>query len=246
MSEQYGVDGPSIRGTLRSRLLINTLVDPDEVTPHLPDGVRPHVASEGTIVGCCLLDIAEVRPAPMPSLVGGRLRAVAHRFSVEWDDEFGETHIGVYVPTRHTNSRAAIFLGGRWFPGVHRPANIEFIDEQHHLEWNVRPTAQTNDYSLRLKASTDGLSDSMPSEPIGATCVGAAIGLSPDHRGELEAARMEPSHRRAQLVRLDDLHSDFLARFTTAVPAPSYLMRDVDVVWTRERAPRPSPQRVSA
>ena len=53
-----------------------------------------------------------------------------------------------------------------------------------------------------------------------------------------EAARMEPDHRRALLVEIDDLDSTFLGRFPTAQRAPSYLMRDVDVTWTKLPAPR--------
>jgi hypothetical protein len=49
---------------------------------------------------------------------------------------------------------------------------------------------------------------------------------------------MEPEHRRAVQVEIDDLDSAFLARFSTARQATSYLMRDVDVTWTKARAPR--------
>jgi hypothetical protein len=52
---------------------------------------------------------------------------------------------------------------------------------------------------------------------------------------------MTPRHRDAQLVNIDDLESAFLASFATAVAAPSYVMRDVDVTWTRERPPPLSP-----
>lgn len=234
-----------MRGTLRSRLLINTLVDPDEVAPHLPAGVRPHVIGDGTIVGCCLLDIAVVRPEPLPAVFGARLRAVAHRISVEWDDDLGVTEVGVYVPTRHTDSRPAIVAGGRWFPGVHRRAKFELVDDGHRLDWSVAPTDQTTRYGLTVSASMVAVSTPPPFEPIGAICVGAAIGLSPDHHGVLEAARMNPNHRRAELVQVNHLESEFLAQFTTAEPAPSYLMRDVDVIWTKAPWHRDSPEPAS-
>lgn len=44
---------------------------------------------------------------------------------------------------------------------------------------------------------------------------------------------MNPNHRRAELVQVNHLESEFLAQFTTAEPAPSHLMRDVDVIWTK-------------
>src|SRR2546422_10990160 len=114
----------AIRGTIRRRLLVNAVVDPDEAARHLPAGLRPPEVTGGTVVGCCLLDIDSIRPASLPGIVGTRLRAAAHRISVEWEDEMGATTIGVYVPIRHTDSRAARVLGGRWFPGVHRRASI--------------------------------------------------------------------------------------------------------------------------
>jgi hypothetical protein len=123
---------------------------------------------------------------------------------------------------------------------------LELIDDGHRLDWHIEPTDHTKQYGLTISASTEPGSGSTASDPIGAICVGASIGVSPDHHDVLEAARMTPNHRRAQLVHVDDLQSEFLAQFTTAEPAPSYLMRDVDVVWTRERAPRTSREGVSA
>ena len=52
-SERFGVDS-----------WVNSLVDPDEVAGHLPAGLRPHVGSTGgTIVGCCMIEIADIRMA---------------------------------------------------------------------------------------------------------------------------------------------------------------------------------------
>lgn len=48
-----------VRGVLRRRLLVNAVVDPDEAAARLPICLRPHETPLGTVVGCCLLDIAE-------------------------------------------------------------------------------------------------------------------------------------------------------------------------------------------
>ena len=230
-----------MRGTIQRRLLVNALVDPDEAARHLPVGLRPHVIDGGTVVGCCLLDIGAIRPASLPAGVGMRLRAAAHRVSVEWEDEVGATTVGVYVPVRHTDSRAARVLGGRWFPGVHRRASIELTDDGRCLRWSVEPGDRVSEYGVRVAASVTSTSSSTRCEPIGGTCLTATVGLSPDHHGGLEAARMEPEHRRAVPVEIGDLDSGFLAGFTTARRAPSYLMREVDVTWTEVRAPRSAP-----
>jgi hypothetical protein len=238
MSTQNGVNQRTMRATIRSRLLVNALVDPDEAAQRLPNGLRPHVTGHGTVVGCCLLDIAAIRPARLPAMIGTSLGAAAHRISVEWDDDAGATTVGVFVPLRLTNSLAAIALGGRVFPGVHRRASVELTQDAERVAWSVEAADEPGAYSVRVDALTRGTSPSVASEPIGGTCLSAEVGLSPARDGVLEAAQMTPRHRHAQAVDIHDLDSAFLASFTSAVPAPSYLMCDVDVTWTRERVPR--------
>lgn len=52
-------------GTIRHRLLVNSWLDPDEISPLLPEGIRPHVGANGGVVaGCCLIEIAAQRLSP--------------------------------------------------------------------------------------------------------------------------------------------------------------------------------------
>lgn len=237
MSRQAPNADRAVRGTIRRRLLVNAVVDPDEAARRLPRGVRPHVTSDGTVVGCCLLEIEAIRPAGLPAVMGQRLRAVAHRVSVEWDDGAGETEIGVYVPVRHTDSRLAVALGGRWFPGVHERARIEVSSSGPDLRWSSEPLDAAN-LGMRVEVSDCGdVAAGASCDPVGATCLGAAVGVSPDRRGRLEAARMEPSHRDARAVTVDVLESGFIGSFSSAVLSTSYLMRDAEVTWTRAAAP---------
>ena len=61
MSEQeVGLRG--IAGQIRSRLLVNALIDPDEAVAVLPPGLRPPVIADATVAGCCLLELEQVRP----------------------------------------------------------------------------------------------------------------------------------------------------------------------------------------
>jgi len=220
---------------MRRRLLINALVDPDEAASRLPPGLRPHVTELGTVVGCCLLELAHVRPARLPAAAGITIRAAAHRISAEWDDGSAEPVVGVHVPARRTDARLAVALGGRWFPGVHGPARVGILATADNLAWRVD---DDHGFGIRVTASTAPNPTAMASEPVGDTCVSAAIGLSPDRHGRLEAVRMEPDHRSARTVKLEDLHSTFLAKFATARPAPAYLMEDIGVTWTPARAAR--------
>jgi hypothetical protein len=236
MSEQDHDHGPTIRGTIRRRLLVNAAVDPDEASSHLPDGLRAHVTELGTVVGVCLLEIDAIRPAGLPAVVGRRLRAVAHRISVEWDDDSGRPVTGVYVPVRHTDSRLAVGIGGRWFPGVHERARVDVTAFENGLRWRSEPLDAAG-LGVRVEVSYRGdVQAAAVSETVGTTCLGASIGVSPDRHGRLEAAHMEASHRRAREVMVEDLESEFLKGFRTAEPTASYLMCDAEVTWTRATA----------
>lgn len=227
----------AVRGTIRRRLLVNAVVDPDEAARRLPRGVRPHLTDDGTVVGCCLLEIEAFRPGGLPAFVGQRQRAAAHRISVDWDDGAGETVTGVYVPLRHSDSGLAVALGGRWFPGVHERADIEVLASELDLRWRVDPYEAVGlGVRVSVSLSADAVAGARCGQ-VGATCLGAAVGVSPDRRGRLEAARMEPAHRDARAVTIEGLESGFLDSFSTARLSSSYLMCDADVTWTRAEPP---------
>jgi hypothetical protein len=226
---------PTVQGILRRRLLLNALVDPAEAATRLPPGLRPHRTPVGTVVGCCLLEIEHLRPTGLPAALGVRMRAAAHRISVEWENEDGDRVVGVYVPERRTDSRLAVALGGRWFPGVHRPADIVVRDRAEGFTCAVRG----GDCSITAQVKVaDAASTDLACDPIAGACIGADVGLSTTHRGRLEGARMEPSRRAAREVVVEAFESTFLAGFATAEPAPAYLMQDVPVTWARAAAPR--------
>lgn len=229
MSEQVSLRS-AVKGTIRSRLLVNAVVDPDEAAMRLPQGLRPHVTPEGTVVGCCLLEIEHIRPALLPAGAGRRLRAAAHRISAEWEREAAGTTVGVYVPMRHTDSHLAVALGGRCFPGAHSRARIEQSDSTDVLRWDVE---SSDGFAISVVAAIgDGTDQPVDRDATGRTCLDATIGLSPDRTGVLEGACMQPEHRQARAVTIEHLDSAFLTGFSSARPASSYLMRDVDVVWT--------------
>jgi hypothetical protein len=73
---------------------------------------------------------------------------------------------------------------------------------------------------------------------VAGTCLAATVGLSADHRGTLEAARMQPDRREAREVIVQKLESRFIAGFRSARPAPSYLMENVAVTWSVASPPQ--------
>lgn len=227
----------NIVGTITQRLLVNAWVDPDEVSAMLPPGLRPHVGSTGGVVaGCCMIEIAHARPWPAPRPIGVSLRAAAHRISIEVGP-VEEPKLAVYVPVRHTDSRPAILAGGRVFPGVHVPARINIARNDQTLSWDVSEVAGSVDrFGINAAAARNG--------PIAMGCevadivIGTTLGLSPGRRPtQLEAVEMLPARSEAQLVELELLESAFLSSFSSAVPAETLLMTDVDVTWQRSHHP---------
>lgn len=230
-----------MRGVLRRRILVNAVVDPEEAAARLPVGLRPHETPLGTVVGCCLLDISELRPHRLPAAVGIRQRAAAHRISVEWEDEGGDTVIGVWVPARRTDARLAVAVGGRWFPGVHRSAHVSLDVAPQRVSWRVD---DGEDFFIDVDASVpDGPGDLC--DVVAGTCLTATLGVSADHAGRLEAARMAPDGRDARPVHIERVSSRFIENFRTAQPAPSYLMENVAVTWSPAAVPRSTAQRVA-
>lgn len=237
MSTKTSWSSTAMQGVLRRRLLVNAIVDPDEAATRLPPGVQPHVTGQGTVVGCCLLEIEHIRLALLPRGLGRSLRATAHRISAAWVDGDGNTVVGVYVPVRHTDSRLASAIGGRLFPGVHGRAQFAVSGSSNMLRWQNDPL-DPGELGIRVAVSFQGAAQPVASaDLVGVTCLGAAVGVSPDHRGRLEAARMDLSHHDAREVNIEALDSPFIDSFDTAERSTSHLMSDVDVVWTRAAVP---------
>lgn len=226
----------SARGRISSRLLLNALADPTEVASRLPEGVRPHVSEDdATVVGACLLEIHDLRPRGLPAIAGVGIRAVAHRISVEWTTPSGGTDIGVYVPMRHTDSRLASMLGGRWFPGVHRHAPVDVVRTPTHLDWRVGRPESDPGFALEVRVDiSTPVIDQTPK--VCAACVDATVGLSPDHQGQLEVAHMVPERRDVRAVHVEELRSTFFEGFASATPAMAYLMEDLGVRWSADPA----------
>ncbi len=95
---------PAIRGIIRRRILLNYRVAPDSVQRVLPSNFRPKLVKGHAIAGICLIRLENVRPKGFPSFTGISSENSAHRIAVEWNDESGRLHEGVFVPRRDTDS----------------------------------------------------------------------------------------------------------------------------------------------
>ncbi len=128
---------PTINGIISRRLLLNYRIAPDVVRGILPERFRLKLVNGYAICGICLIRLEEIRPKGLPKLLGISSENSAHRIAVEWEDDAGQPHEGVYVPRRDTNSRLNALAGGRIFPGVHHFSQFTVSDEKGRISLQV-------------------------------------------------------------------------------------------------------------
>ena len=132
-----------VRGTIARRLLVNFRVDPEIARHQLPRGFELKLVGGYAMAGICLVRLEHERPFPLPRVLGLSSENAAHRFAVFQIDRDGARHECVYIARRHSGSLMNVAIGGRVFPGEHRPAR--FV---------VRETAEAIELSMR---GSDGL-----------------------------------------------------------------------------------------
>ena len=127
-----------VQGTIARRLLVNFRVDPDVARRLLPRGFEPKLVRGYAVGGICLVRLEHERPFPLPRVLGQSSENAAHRFATFRVDEDGRRHECVYIARRHSGSLVNIAVGGRIFPGEHRPARFAVRETAEALEISMR------------------------------------------------------------------------------------------------------------
>ena len=129
---------PAIKGTIRRRLLVNFRVDPAIMQAQLPPRFAPKLHGGWAIAGICLIRLEDIRPRPLPGLVGFSSENAAHRVAVTWTDDSGEAREGVFIPRRDTGSLLSHLAGGRLFPGEHHRATFAVHEDAEAIDLQMR------------------------------------------------------------------------------------------------------------
>lgn len=232
---------PAIHGVIDRRILVNYRVDGEVMASRLPPPFRPHLVRGFAIGGICLIRLKDVRPGGVPRRWGWRSENAAHRIAVEWDDDRGVIRRGVYIPRRDTDSRLSVFIGGRFFPGVH-----------HHAAFDVDETAQrlavaihSDDARTRLSVVAD-VSDTFPRSSIFADLAEASrffeqgsVGYSTTKRPtrfdglELDCRRWDVAPLAVGQVRSSVFDDPEQFPAGSVAFDCALLMRDIDHTWRR-------------
>lgn len=219
---------PVLAATVERRLLVNYRVDAELVARLLPAGPRPQVLGGAAVAGICLTRLARVRPGGLPGQVGIRTENAAHRIAVCWDDPAGgPPRAGVFIPLRHTSSRAGALLGGRLFPGLH-----------HRARFAVQESARQVSIAVTAPDGTIGPGRrGHPGEGLAGQCPlhgpGRGVGLLPHGIDGLLTRQRPAAPRRYRAA-----HPELDGEASRDHPCPVELLRRPAAVPTRQRAPR--------
>ena len=230
---------PQIHGIIRRRILVNFRVDPAVMQRLLPEPFRPKLLGDAALAGICLIRLEQLRPRPLPAVVGLSSENAAHRVAVQWKTPSGEDREGVYIPRRDSNSLVNRLVGGRLFPGEHHRAEFSVVDRADEIELSMKSADQRVAVELRGKVS-----GALPGSSKFGTLQAAsdffergAVGYSETSRGdELDGVCLVTRGWRVEPLSVDRVESSFFAN-TSSFPKGSVefdcalLMRDIEHEW---------------
>lgn len=229
---------PAIEGIIERRLLVNYRVAPDALIGILPAPFRPKLVGGYAIAGICLIRLAHLRPRGFPARLGLRSENAAHRIAVEWDAG-GETHEGVYIPRRDSDSCVNTLVGGRAFPGRHQPAAFAVSESDDRFDVALR-----SDDDRTHVAVTGRVAESLPAGSVFGDLAHASafferggVGYSPAGRvGQYDGLELRVAEWRVEPLAVERVASSFfddLARFPagTATFDCALVMRSIPHVW---------------
>jgi hypothetical protein len=143
---------PRIHGVIRRRMLVNFRVDPEVMQRFLPEPFRPKLLADAALAGICLIRLEQIRPRPLPAMMGFSSENAAHRIAVRWNTPGGDEQEGVYIPRRDSGSVVNYLVGGRLFPGEHHRATFHVRDQAGTIDFSMR--SLDGEVAVELRATT--------------------------------------------------------------------------------------------
>lgn len=230
---------PTIKGTIRRRILVNFRVDAETMQKQLPSPFRPKLQDGMAVAGICLIRLEHVRPKMLPEIVGLSSENAAHRIAVLWEDKDGVTREGVYIRRRDTNSPVNLALGGRLFPGDQHRARFRVGEAGDEIKLAMK--ADDGEVEVKLAGK---IADMLPQtsifpslDAVSAFFEAGSLGYSP--RGDcdkLEGMTLQTKEWRVEPLAIESVFSSYFAN-ESAFPKGSIefdnalIMRDLDSQW---------------
>jgi hypothetical protein len=115
----------------------------------MPQGFVPKLVGGYAVAGVCLIRLEHERPGLLRAGIGLCSENAAHRYAAYRVGEHGEREECVYIARRHTGSLVTLALGGRIFPGDHRPARFAMREENGTIDLAMDAP---DGFAVRLRA----------------------------------------------------------------------------------------------
>lgn len=240
---------PVVIATLERRILVNYRVDPAVLATVVPAPFRPQVVSGYGVAGICLIRLGGIRPAGVPRPLGVTSESAAHRVAVEWDTPEGPV-AGVYISRRDTSSRLSVLVGGRLFPGWHRPARFRVDERAGAYRVEMRSRDGQVEVAVAARRADEVMAGSVFAtlEEASAFFRGAPVGYAATPAaGVFDGVTLATDGWAIAPLRLDEVRSSFFDALPegSAVPDSAFLMADLGTTWTAQprlvAAHRPTP-----
>jgi hypothetical protein len=230
---------PVIQGVIRRRILVNFRVDPAVMQRQLPAPFRPKLVGDAAMAGVCLIRLEHLRPRLVPAALGLASENAAHRVAVTWVDEHGRTREGVYIPRRDSDSPVNRLVGGRLFPGEHRPARFAVRDAEGSIELSMRSDDGETAVYLRARPATRLPATSRFASLAEASSFfeAGAVGFSPRRNGDhLDGLCLDTDAWRVEPLAVEEVWSSYFGdppRFPSGSVEfdCALIMRDIAHTW---------------
>lgn len=203
---------PTLQGTIKRRILVNFRADEKNIQKILPKGIRPKLYKGKAIAGICLIRLEHIRPKFAPEFLGLSSENAAHRVAVLWENKYGETCEGVYIPRRDTDSFINSTVGGTLFPGEHHKA--EFNVKKIESEINFAMKSNDEKIAVNLKGR---ISHNLPKTSIFSSLEEASkffetgsLGYSvTNNKNYLDGIILETKKWQVEVLEIDYVYSSF-------------------------------------
>lgn len=233
----------TIHGTIDRRILMNYRIDPAVLKGVLPEPFKPKLVQGYALGGVCLIRFKQLRPKGLPAMVGMGSENAAHRIAVEWELE-GKAYEGVYIPRRNTSSWFNKNLGGKLFPAVFEPSEIEADDAGDSLDVHIRGEDGATQIHFQGKVADEVMPGSVfrSLEEASEFFKLGAIGYSAtESEGVYHGVELRALNWHLQPLSIDHMESDYFedrSRFPEgSIQVDSaFLMRNIEHEWIRHPA----------
>lgn len=245
---------PMIHGVIRRRILVNFRIDPEVMQRFLPDPFRPKLLGDAAVAGICLIRLEQIRPRPLPALMGFSSENAAHRIAVRWTTQAGEEKEGVYVPRRDSSSLVNFLVGGRLFPGEHHRAAFDVRDQAGSIDFSMRSLDGEVALELRAKPSSKlpRTSKFGSIQEASQFFEKGALGYSETSKGDhLDGLYLVTKNWHVDALEVVRVHSSFYSNTSVFPPGSvefdcALVMRDINHEWQRAPDLRLSPRSIAA